>query len=67
MEELQKLCDEVPVFPNNVAFKIFEDELGYSVNDILMDISEEPIAAASIGQVYKAKLKDTGEDIALKI
>jgi len=67
MEELQKLCDEVPVFSNKQAFDIFEKELGMKVEDVLMDISPEPIAAASIGQVYKAKLKSTGEDVALKI
>jgi aarF domain-containing kinase len=49
MDELQKLCDEVPEFSNEKAFQIFKDELGIDVNDVFTDISSKPIAAASIG------------------
>ena len=31
------------------------------------DVSPEPIAAASLGQVYRAKMKATGEDVAIKV
>jgi predicted unusual protein kinase regulating ubiquinone biosynthesis (AarF/ABC1/UbiB family) len=67
MEELQKLCDEVPVFSNEKAFEIFESELGCKPSDIFDDLSSSPIASASIGQVYKGKLKSNGEEIALKV
>jgi predicted unusual protein kinase regulating ubiquinone biosynthesis (AarF/ABC1/UbiB family) len=67
MEELQQLCDEVPVFTNEKAFEIFENDLGFKATDVLTDISPQPIASASIGQVYKAKLKSTGQDVALKV
>ena len=35
--------------------------------DIFQEVTEDPVAAASIGQVYKAKLKSTGEEVALKV
>ena len=49
MYELQKLCDDVPRFSNDVARQIFKDELGEEFEDIYEDISPDPIAAASIG------------------
>ena len=67
MYELQKLCDDVPRFSNDVARQIFKDELGEDFEDIYEDISPDPIAAASIGQVYKAKIKATGEIVAIKV
>lgn len=67
MNELRALCDAVPCFENEVAFQMMEEELGRSVNDMYEDISPKPIAAASLGQVYKAKLKATGEEVAIKV
>lgn len=67
MNELRALCDAVPSFPNEVAFRMMEDELGRSVDDMFEDISNKPIAAASLGQVYKAKLRATGQDVAIKV
>lgn len=67
MYELQKLCDDVPRFPNEVARKIFEEELGQSFDEVFSDLSKEPVAAASIGQVYKGTLKETGETVAVKV
>jgi predicted unusual protein kinase regulating ubiquinone biosynthesis (AarF/ABC1/UbiB family) len=55
------------MFSNEVAYGIFKSEFGYEITDVFEDISKEPIAAASIGQVYKARLKSTGEEVALKI
>jgi predicted unusual protein kinase regulating ubiquinone biosynthesis (AarF/ABC1/UbiB family) len=34
---------------------------------VFASISESPIAAASLGQVYKAVLRDTGEEVAVKV
>jgi predicted unusual protein kinase regulating ubiquinone biosynthesis (AarF/ABC1/UbiB family) len=49
MDELQKLCDEVPEFSNEKAYQIFKDELGIDANDIFEFITVNPIAAASVG------------------
>jgi len=61
MVELQKLCDKVPSFDSATAFDLICSELGVtSVYDIFEDITPEPVAAASLGQVYIAHLKERG-------
>ncbi|BDA46770.1 Protein ACTIVITY OF BC1 COMPLEX KINASE 1, chloroplastic [Coccomyxa sp. Obi] len=67
MEELCVLQDDVPSFPDDVAFQIMEEELGRPIAQVFSSISEHPIAAASLGQVYKAVLRDTGEEVAIKV
>ena len=67
LDELQKLQDEVPTFSNEIAFQIVEEELGMSFDRVFELVEPEPIAAASIGQVYKARLKSNGQTVALKI
>jgi aarF domain-containing kinase len=67
MVELQKLCDKVPSYDSKTAFAMFERELGKPVNEIFSEITPEPVAAASLGQVYKATLRDSGDVVAVKI
>lgn len=67
MNELRALCDAVPSFPNQVAFSMMEEELGRPVHEMYEDISDSPIAAASLGQVYKARLRENGEEVAIKV
>lgn len=67
MNELQKLCDKVPSFPNDIAMGVLEDELGQPWHEVFSEIESEPIAAASLGQVYKAKLRASGQEVAIKI
>lgn len=66
LEELIKLQDRLPPFSDAIAFSIIERELGRSVEEAYQEISPHPIAAASLGQVYKATLK-TGEEVAVKV
>ncbi|MEG3437904.1 AarF/ABC1/UbiB kinase family protein [Pannus brasiliensis CCIBt3594] len=66
LEELIKLQDRLPAFDNSIAFAIIERELGVPVEKAYRDISPEPVAAASLGQVYKATLP-TGEEVAVKV
>lgn len=65
-QELAKLQDQIPPFPTNVAIRSIESQLGAPVSQLFADISEEPIAAASLGQVYKAHLR-SGELVAVKV
>jgi len=67
--ELQKLCDAVPSFPTEDALKVIEHELGRPVEDIFLELNStvQPIAAASLGQVYRVRLKDEGEEVAVKV
>lgn len=67
LEALQKLQDDVPTYDNDVAVKIVEEELGVTFEDVFELVQSEPVAAASIGQVYKARLLRNGETVALKI
>ncbi len=66
LEELIKLQDQLPAFDNRVAFNIIESDLGRSIDEVYQEFSANPIAAASLGQVYKAKLH-TGEEVAVKV
>jgi predicted unusual protein kinase regulating ubiquinone biosynthesis (AarF/ABC1/UbiB family) len=66
LEELTKLQDQLPPFPTETAFAIIERELDRSVEEIYREISPQPIAAASLGQVYRARLR-SGEEVAVKV
>ncbi|CAN6451500.1 unnamed protein product [Victoria cruziana] len=67
MNELCILQDDVPPFPNQEAFSIIEEELGQPLEKMFSKISSETIAAASLGQVYRATLRSSGEDVAIKV
>jgi len=67
MVELQQLCDKVPCFDSGLAMRTIEEELGRPHTEIYSAITEEPVAAASLGQVYKATLRETGEEVAVKV
>ncbi len=66
IEELSKLQDHVPPFPYGEVAQIIESELGAAPGDIFLRFQETPLAAASIGQVHRARLKD-GEEVAVKV
>lgn len=66
-EELQKLRDNTPVTPFDEMKEVIESELGAPLDEIYSEINETPIGSASIGQVYKAKLKSNGEEVAVKV
>jgi len=51
MQALSGLHDQIPPFPRTLAMKIFEEELGSPVESFFSYVSEEPVAAASFGQV----------------
>ncbi|EKQ70972.1 putative unusual protein kinase [Leptolyngbyaceae cyanobacterium JSC-12] len=66
LEELTKLQDKLPPFPNAIAFSIIESQLERSVDELYQEISPNPVAAASLGQVYRARLY-SGEEVAVKV
>ncbi|MCL7489198.1 MAG: AarF/ABC1/UbiB kinase family protein [Desulfobulbaceae bacterium] len=64
--ELAKLQDEVPPFSFSEVEEIFIDETGRKPSELFYRVEEEPVAAASIGQVHRATLKD-GQDVVVKV
>lgn len=66
LEELIKLQDKLPPFDNDLAFSIIERELDLKIAEAYKEISPQPIAAASLGQVYRGILH-TGEEVAIKV
>ncbi|MUL37256.1 ABC1 kinase family protein [Gloeocapsopsis dulcis] len=66
LDELTKLQDQLPPFDNAIAFRTIETELNRSVQDVYSEISPHPVAAASLGQVYRARLH-SGEEVAVKV
>lgn len=66
INELSKLQDMVPPFPFEEASEIIKVELGAAPEELFASIDKTPMASASIGQVYRAELKD-GEDVAVKV
>tara|TARA_Y100001970_G_C14247843_1_gene869599 strand:- start:1181 stop:2839 length:1659 start_codon:yes stop_codon:yes gene_type:complete len=58
LEELTKLQDGLPPFSHKYSLNLIKKELGFSAQELFQDFPEEPIASASLGQVYKALLKD---------
>jgi hypothetical protein len=59
--------DALPTFPDAEAFSCIERELGLPLDSIFSSISPSPIAAASLGQVYKAQLTYSGQTVAVKV
>lgn len=66
VKALGELQDSVPPFPNEIAFARIEKELEKKINQVYAEFDIEPVAAASLGQVYRAKLF-TGEEVAVKV
>ncbi len=64
--QLQYLQDKLPPFPTDIAKAMIEEELNVSVDTVFSEFSE-PVAAASIAQVHRARLADTGVEVAVKV
>ncbi|WP_114964749.1 2-polyprenylphenol 6-hydroxylase [Alkalilacustris brevis] len=64
--QLRVLQDQLPPFPTDVARRMIEEEFEIPVDRLFSEFSDA-IAAASIAQVHKARLADTGEEVAVKV
>jgi predicted unusual protein kinase regulating ubiquinone biosynthesis (AarF/ABC1/UbiB family) len=66
VEELSKLQDQVPAFGYEQVATIVQQELGKPIEQIYSYFDPTPLAAASLGQVHRAKLK-SGEEVVVKV
>eukprot|EP00240_Pyramimonas_obovata_P002358 CAMPEP_0118954298 /NCGR_PEP_ID=MMETSP1169-20130426/58010_1 /TAXON_ID=36882 /ORGANISM="Pyramimonas obovata, Strain CCMP722" /LENGTH=448 /DNA_ID=CAMNT_0006901911 /DNA_START=102 /DNA_END=1444 /DNA_ORIENTATION=- len=66
-EELGKLQSDVAPFSSLAAYEVIEEELGVPLTDVFSEITPSPVAAASLAQVYKARLRSTGQLVAVKV
>lgn len=66
VSELENLQDQAPQLSFDVIRQIIQEELGSETQEIFQELSEVPIAAASIGQVHYAVLKN-GKKVAIKV
>lgn len=67
LDELEKLQDSVPAVPAAEIIPVIERRLGRPISDVFADFPAEPIAAASLSQVYQCRLKENGLAVAVKV
>lgn len=66
IKELSRLQDSVPPFEYDKVRSVVEKELGKTVEELFLSFDREPLAAASIGQVHRARLHNN-EDVIVKV
>src|SRR6056297_575131 len=64
--ELRVLQDKLPPFDSAIAKRMIAEDMETPVEDLFTEFSE-PVAAASIAQVHRATLRDTGQNVAVKV
>jgi ubiquinone biosynthesis protein len=65
--ELRKLQDSVQPLPFSSLGPVLREALGREAHEVFTDFNEEPLASASLAQVYFARLRDTGQPVAIKV
>jgi len=66
LDELTRLQDDLPSFDHAIALNTIETELGAPVDQLFEEFPDTPVAAASLGQVYKARV-GTQRWVAVKV
>jgi ubiquinone biosynthesis protein len=67
LRELRQLHTHVPPFETELARKLVAAELGRELSEVFSEFPDAPAASASIAQVYRARLRESGEYVAVKV
>lgn len=65
--ELAQMLDSMPAFPTEEAIRIIETDNHCSIDEIFSEFNPVPVGSASIACVYKARLRATGQEVAVKV
>ncbi|MGC9450747.1 MAG: ABC1 kinase family protein [Oceanipulchritudo sp.] len=67
IDELEKLQDQITPQPFERIQPVLEKELGCNLEEVFSTFNREPAASASLAQIYRARLRDSGQEVAVKI
>lgn len=67
ISELRLLQDKLPPFPGRTARALIEAELGRSIDEVFSELDEAPVAAASVAQVHRGRLRENDIEVAVKV
>lgn len=67
IHELRKLQDDVRAEPFEVMSPVLEEDLKEDLDVLFTEFDRTPVACASIGQVYRARIRSSGEEVAVKV
>jgi len=65
--ELGRLQDRVTGFPGAIARAVLEADLGRTVDSLFSEFEDHPFAAASIGQLHRARVRGSSRSVAIKV
>ena len=67
IKTFEPMCMRAPTTAYEDVKLIFREECGCEIEDLFSEFDQKPIASASLGQVHKARLRSTGEVVAVKV
>ena len=67
IKTFEPMCMRAPTTSYEDVKLIFREECGCEIEDLFSEFDHKPIASASLGQVHKARLRSTGEVVAVKV
>ncbi|KAF0752099.1 putative aarF domain-containing protein kinase 1 [Aphis craccivora] len=66
-DTLKVLHSQAPITPLKEIYKVIKEDLKQDADQLFSEIDPKPLGAASLAQVHKAKLRSTGENVAIKV